>query len=121
LRDLNAGAILVEVRLALDEELVDAGQGNVQLHQLLVLVEQAVEALVEVEAQLSCLVLPVRLSQLSFQLYEHALYRKSDLSIPRNKTARPPSQFLFVSNSCISMVGLPIWLQQNRQTNPRNI
>jgi hypothetical protein len=79
LGDLNAGAILVEVSLALDEELVDAGQGDVQLHQLLVLVEQAVEALVKVEAQLSCLVLPVRLSQLSFQFFKHTLHRKFDL------------------------------------------
>jgi hypothetical protein len=30
---------------------------------------------------------------------------------------------VFVSDSdlCIPMIGLPLWLQQNRQTDPRNI
>ncbi len=55
-----------------------------------------------------------------------ALYQKSDLCIPRNETARPCSGFL---HSCICerfilyipRIGLPIWLQQNRQTDPGNI
>jgi len=53
-----------------------------------------------------------------------ALYRKSHLCIPRNETAR------LIPNSCIHVsvsdlyiprIGLPIWLQQNRQTDPGNI
>jgi hypothetical protein len=55
--DLNSRAVLVEPGLLLDEELVDAGEGDVQLHQLLILVEQAVESVVEVEPQLAGLVL----------------------------------------------------------------
>ncbi len=51
----------------------------------------------------------------------HALYRKSDLCIPRNETARPRSQFLHsftvsASDLYIPRISLPIWLQQNRQT-----
>jgi hypothetical protein len=55
----------------------------------------------------------------------HTLYRKSYLRIPRNETARPGSQFL---NSCICeqfiyipRIALPIWMQQNRQTDPGNM
>ncbi len=54
--------------------------------------------------------------------FTHTLYRKSDLCIPINEIARPYSQFLLhllhvsVSNLYIPNIGLPIWLQQNRQT-----
>jgi hypothetical protein len=52
------------------------------------------------------------------------LYRKSDLCIPRNETARPRSLLL---HSCICepftypRIGLSFWLQQNRQMDPENI
>jgi hypothetical protein len=55
--DLNSRTVLVEPGFLLDEELVDAREGDVQLHQLLILVEQAVESVVEVEPQLAGLVL----------------------------------------------------------------
>ncbi len=54
----------------------------------------------------------------------HTLYRKSNLCIPSNEPARPRSQFLHsvsVSNLYIPRISLPIWLQQNRKTDPRNI
>ncbi len=41
------------------------------------------------------------------------LYRKSDLCIPRNKTAWPDT--VSVSDLYVPRIGLPIWLQQNRQ------
>jgi hypothetical protein len=49
---------------------------------------------------------------------------KSDLCIPRNETARPHSNYYInvsVSDLYFSRIGLPIWLQQNRQTDPVNI
>ncbi len=56
---------------------------------------------------------------------QSTMYRKSDLCIPRNETAQPRSQFLYihvsVSNLYISMIGLPLWLQQKRQTDPEII
>jgi hypothetical protein len=51
---------------------------------------------------------------------EYALYRKSDLCIPRNETARPRSQFLH-SCICERFIYSYIWLQQNKQTDPVNI
>jgi hypothetical protein len=54
----------------------------------------------------------------------YTLYRKSDLCIPRYETVRPaPNSYihLSVSDLYIFRIGLPIWLQQNRQTNPGNI
>jgi hypothetical protein len=53
-----------------------------------------------------------------------ALCRKSDLYIPRNKLRglNPNSyNYVPVSDSYIPRIGLPIWLQQNRQTDPGNI
>ncbi len=45
--------------------------------------------------------------------------RKSDLCILGNETARPHSQFLYsVNDLYIPRIGLPIWLQQNRHTDP---
>ncbi len=53
---------------------------------------------------------------------QYTLYQKSDLCIPRNETARPHSQFLYsVNDLYIPWIGLPIWLQQNRQTDPGSI
>ncbi len=50
----------------------------------------------------------------------HTLYLKSYLCVPRNETARPRSQFLhlFICEQFIYIprIGLPIGLQQNRQT-----
>jgi hypothetical protein len=49
----------------------------------------------------------------------YTLYRKLYFCIPRNETARPHSQsyiHVSVSNLYIPRIGLPIWLQQNRQT-----
>jgi hypothetical protein len=48
------------------------------------------------------------------------VYRKFETNMPRNKTARPQSQFL-LSRFCeqlvyILMIGLPILLQENRST-----
>ncbi len=43
------------------------------------------------------------------------LYRKSDLCIPNSYI------HVSVSDLCIPRIGLHIWLQQNRQTDPRNI
>ncbi len=52
-------------------------------------------------------------------------YQKSDLSITRNETARfvVSNSYIHVSvsNLYIHRVGLPIWLQQNRQTDSGNI
>jgi hypothetical protein len=64
-----------------------------------------------------------------------ALYQKSDLYIPRNESALAslfPKQnynvlspnfhiHVSVSNLYVPSIGLPIWLQQNRQTDPVNI
>jgi hypothetical protein len=44
--------------------------------------------------------------------------RKCEQNIPRNETARPHSQFI---HSYIPRIGLPIWLQQNRWTDPEII
>ncbi len=48
------------------------------------------------------------------------LYRKFETNIPRNKTALPRSQFLYihvsVSGLYIPTIGLPILLQENRWT-----
>ncbi len=52
------------------------------------------------------------------------LYRKSYSCIPRNKLlCLVPNSYIHVSVSAfyISRIGLPIWLQQNRQSNPGNI
>jgi hypothetical protein len=50
------------------------------------------------------------------------LYRKSDLCIPRNETERPhPYIHLSMRDLHIPRVGLPIWMKQNRQTDPGNI
>jgi hypothetical protein len=49
----------------------------------------------------------------------HTLYLKSYLCIPRNETARPNSYIrVSVSDLYIPRISLPIWLQQNRQTDP---
>jgi hypothetical protein len=61
------------------------------------------------------------MSQFSYRLLTSALYRKYDLCIPRNETARPQSQFLhsgFCERfTCIySQLGLHIPLQENRWT-----
>ncbi len=52
-----------------------------------------------------------------------ALFRKFDLCIPRNEMRLVPNFYIHVSVSdlYIPRIGLPIWLQQNRQTNPGNI
>ena len=52
-----------------------------------------------------------------------ALYWKSDFCIPRNETVRPPNSYIYVSvcDFYIPRIGLPIWLQQNRKTDPGNI
>ncbi len=55
---------------------------------------------------------------------ENTLYRKSEINIPRNETARPRSSFYIhvsVSDLYIPRIGLPILLQPNRQTDPENI
>jgi hypothetical protein len=54
------------------------------------------------------------------------LYRKLEKNIPRKETARPQSQFLrsytvSVSDLYVPTIGLSIWLQQNRWTDPGNI
>jgi hypothetical protein len=49
-----------------------------------------------------------------------ALYRKSDLSITGHETARPLS-LVSVNVLNIPRICLPIWLQQNMQTDPGNI
>ncbi len=54
--------------------------------------------------------------------YSGTLYRKSDLCMPRNETARPRYQSLqSVNDLYIPRIALPIWLQQNRHTDPGNI
>jgi hypothetical protein len=48
---------------------------------------------------------------------KRTLYRNSHLWIPRNETAQPHSQFLYLcicEGFYIPRIGLPIWLQQNR-------
>ncbi len=57
-------------------------------------------------------------------IVRNTLYQKSDLCISRNETAQPRSQFLH-SSICerfiYSWICPPIWLQQNRQTDPMEI
>jgi hypothetical protein len=60
-----------------------------------------------------------------FSVHAKIVYRKLEKNIPRRETARPQFQFLnsyicerFIYS--ISTIGLPIWLQQNRWTDPGN-
>jgi hypothetical protein len=69
--------------------------------------------------------IPGSLASIFCFISPYSLYRKSDLCMPRNETALSHSQFLHSCISyrflCISRISLPIWLQQNRQTDPGNI
>jgi hypothetical protein len=60
-----------------------------------------------------------------FYQVRHTLQRNLDLCIPRQGIARPQSQFprtcVSVSDQYIPAFGPPIFLQQNRQTDQRNI
>ncbi len=55
-------------------------------------------------------------------LFIYALYRKSDLWVfPEIKLFPNSYIHVSVSDPYIPRDGLPIWLQQNRQTDPGNI
>jgi hypothetical protein len=61
---------------------------------------------------------------LCLEWIQYALYKKSDLCIPEMKLhGLLPNSYIHVSVSdlYISRIGLPIWLQQNRQTDLGNI
>jgi hypothetical protein len=64
----------------------------------------------------------IYMHSISYAFYVYTLYRKSNLCIPRNETAWPIVPIhVSVSDLYIPCISLPIWLQQNRQTNPGNI